>query len=437
MTTDRYEQRGTACARTRAPSTAVRSGRQVRPGVRTRLAVRAGVAVSSLSRRLGLGAGGVIGGRVALALDPRALDRLAPGHRTVLVSGTNGKTTTAHMVAAGLATTGEVAHNSGGANMADGVLTALMRRPRARWAVLEVDELHLGRVADAVSPAVVLLLNLTRDQLDRGTEVRAVAHSLAAALERHPETLVVANADDPLVVGAVPPDARVIWVAAGAGWLADAAACPRCAGPLAAQDGAWACGCGLVRPPPTWILDDGTARGPGGTFHLPLRLPGRFNRGNATFALAACTALGIRCEEAVPAIARLDSVAGRYAVVRRGRHAIHLLLAKNPAGWSETLPLLAEAAALLLVVNAHEADGRDTSWLWDVPFEGLPGVPTVASGERAADLGLRLSYADREHRTEPDPLAALELLPPGPVYAVANYTAFLRLSTGLGAGSPP
>jgi UDP-N-acetylmuramyl tripeptide synthase len=111
---------------------------------------------------------------------------------------------------------------------------------------------------------------------------------------------------------------------------------------------------------------------------------------------------------------------------------LRLLLAKNPAGWSELMPLLAQAPAVLLVINAQEADGRDTSWLWDVPFEQLAVPCVVASGERAADVGLRLSYAGIEHVTEPDPLTALERMPSGEVQVVANYTAFLGLRRRLG-----
>jgi UDP-N-acetylmuramyl tripeptide synthase len=320
-----------------------------------------------------------------------------------------------------------VAHNATGANMPDGAVNALIDGPSAPWAVLEIDELHVGRVADAVEPAAVVLLNLTRDQLDRGNEVRAVADSLAAALARHPGTLVIANADDPVVVGAVGRAPHVVWVAAGAGWLADAGTCPSCAGPLAGRPGSWSCACGLSRPEPAWRVDEGGVRGPAGVVPLRLRLPGRYNFGNAAVALAAADALGVPAAPAAEAIAGLRSVHGRYAVVHRDGRVLHLLLAKNPAGWTETLPLLADATALLLALNAQEADGRDTSWVWDVPFETLPVRPTVVSGERAADLGLRLSYAEREHCTEPDLLAALDLLPPGDVSVVANYTAFLRL----------
>jgi UDP-N-acetylmuramyl tripeptide synthase len=109
-------------------------------------------------------------------------------------------------------------------------------------------------------------------------------------------------------------------------------------------------------------------------------------------------------------------------------------LAKNPAGWAETLSLLEPAAARLLVVNAREADGRDTSWLWDVPFERLApsGNGVVAAGEKAADLGLRLSYAGVDHATVTNPLHALAHLPAGKVDVVANYTAFRALTRRVG-----
>ena len=127
--------------------------------------------------------------------------RLAVGRRVVLVSGTNGKTTTSHLLAAALRTSGPVAHNATGSNMADGAVAALAAARDAEYAVLEVDEWHLAEVTRAVQPAVMVLLNLTRDQLDRGTEVRAVAAAVGAALARLPGALVVANADDPMVVG--------------------------------------------------------------------------------------------------------------------------------------------------------------------------------------------------------------------------------------------
>lgn len=419
------------------------AGRRHPPGPRrvagwwARIAVRAGLVAGALSRSLGTGSGSIIGGRVTLALHPAALSGLAVGRRVVLVSGTNGKTTTSHLLAAALASTGPVAHNASGANMADGAVAALSADPAAELAVIEVDELHLATVAAAVAPAVVVLLNLSRDQLDRGSEVRSVAAALGAALAAHPDTVVVANADDPMVVWTAAHATRTVWVSTGGRWRGEATTCPRCGCTLhygAGPDGRrWACRCGLTRPDPQWV-----AVGEGGLtgdvlIPVELRLPGQFNQGNAIMALAAASVLGIDPRRAAAAMADVEDVAGRYAVVAHGDRELRLLLAKNPAGWAEILGLLEDARPLLVIINAREADGRDTSWLWDVHFDELAGRPVVAAGDRAADLGVRLTYAGIEHTTVPDPLAALELLPPGKIDVVANYTAFHQMRGRLGA----
>jgi UDP-N-acetylmuramyl tripeptide synthase len=402
--------------------------RRGRGSLRAWVAVGAGRMAGLLSRRLGLGDGAVIGGRLTLALDGGGLRRLSAGRRVVLVTGTNGKTTTAHLVAAALRTAGAVAHNDTGANMLDGVVAALTASPDASLAVLEVDELHLAQVAAAVDPAVVVLLNLTRDQLDRSTEVAAVAESIRGALQAQPQALVIANRDDPVVVAVVEGQRRVQWVAFGSSWLDDAVLCPRCGEPLSGTGVNWSCSsCGLRRPDAQWRFGDGVIEGPDSTVPLVLQLPGKHNQGNAAAATAAAAALGVAPTSAAAAIAGVRSVAHRYAVVERGAQQLTLLLAKNPASWRQTLPLLENADALLLAVNAREADGRDTSWLWDIPFENVPPCPVVASGDAAPDVGLRLFYAGVEHRTVADPLAALEELPSGEVAVVANYTAFTDL----------
>ncbi len=398
--------------------------------------MRAGLLAGRASRRAGLGAGGIVGGRVMLAMDRSVLARLSVGRRGVLVAGTNGKTTTSHFLAAALRTAGPVAHNASGANMADGAVAALAAEPDAAVAVIEVDELHLAAVAAQVNPAVVVLLNLSRDQLDRGTEVRAVAAAVADALAAHPETLVVANADDPMVVWAARGAPRVCWVATGSRPTADAASCPQCGatpvrGGPSPHGRQWWCVCGLTRPEPRWRTADASAVTGDGVTPVALRLPGRFNVGNAVMAMAAASALGVAPDIAAAAMALLQDVAGRYGLVACGAHELRLLLAKNPAGWTETVDMIDDARPLLAVVNAREADGRDISWLWDVPFEQLAPRPVVAAGERAADLGVRLSYAGIAHATVPDPLTGLTLLPPGRVDVVANYSAFHQLRRRL------
>jgi UDP-N-acetylmuramyl tripeptide synthase len=238
--------------------------------------------------------------------------------------------------------------------------------------------------------------------------VASVARVVRAALEEHP-ALVVADRDDPVVAALAAGLPRVVWVSTGARWSRDRTA--------------WADGAPPA-PEPDWFLQAQAAVGPAGRVRLSLQLPGAFNAGNALVALAAADALGVPAREAAAAMAEVRSVAGRYGAVLHDGRRVQLHLAKNPAGWQETLPLLADRPALALALNAREPDGRDTSWLWDVPLERLPRVPVVACGEAAADLGLRLTYAGIEHRTEPEPLAALAALPPGDVTLVANYTAF-------------
>ncbi len=413
------------------------------PGGRSRpphawggLALHAGKAAAALSRRHGLGGGSIIGGRVTMALDPGALRRLAAGRRVVLVSGTNGKTTTSHMLAAALRGQGPVAHNASGSNMADGALAALTDAVDAGWAVLEVDELHLARVAEQVEPCAIVVLNLTRDQLDRAAEVRATASAISRAVQAHPTSTVFANADDPMTVWAVHTASDPVWVGAGATWRQDTMACPACGNRLHEGVTGWRCDCGLTRPDPGWWLDSSsdTAHGPGFVDRLGLALPGRVNQGNALMALAVATHAGMSTADAASRIRPMDRVAGRYARIAHHHHTLRLLLAKNPAGWSATMAMLDPHRPVLIAVNAREADGRDTSWLWDVDFERLTGRPVAACGERAADLGVRLSYADIPHRTTADPLAALADMPEGDVDVVANYTAFHALLRRLEAG---
>ncbi|MFC5053942.1 Mur ligase family protein [Saccharothrix xinjiangensis] len=385
---------------------------------------------SKLSQKMGLGAGGMIGGRVALRLDPQALANLTQGRTVALVTGTNGKTTSTMMLSRAVSALGEVATNHGGANMPDGHVTALSKQPDAPYSVLEVDEGYFPEVARAAGPAVAVLLNLSRDQLDRVGEVRTIEKSLRAALTGVPG-VVVANCDDVMVTSAARDAKSVVWVATGTGWHNDAASCPRCGDPIHWRGEHWSCtGCDLARPRPHWITGNGFLVAPNAAkVELALRLPGKFNQANAVMAAAAAHVLGVPVEEAVQRLRGVSNVAGRYRTIQRSGHQARLLLSKNPAGWSETLTVVREADhPAVLVINAHEADGRDLSWLWDVPFEKLRGRQVIASGERATDLAVRLTYAEVEHTIVPDPLKAIDAMPPGAVEVIANYTAFRDLN---------
>jgi len=148
-------------------------------------------------------------------------------------------------------------------------------------------------------------------------------------------------------------------------------------------------------------------------------------------ALAAAYCVGVPPHTAAARLRTITDIGGRYKTIRRTRHSVRLMLAKNPAGWAETLRVLDEDTPVVVTVNAQEADGRDLSWLWDVHFERLRGRQVVVAGERCADLAVRLCYAEVPHWSEPDPIRAIDRLPPGGVELVANYTAFQFLECGL------
>lgn len=402
--------------------------------MRGRTALALGSAARWASRLSGRGAGAMIGGLVAMTLDRSVLRQLGAGRRTAVITGTNGKSTTTRMVAAALRTRGAVATNSEGANMDAGLIAALAGDRDAALAALEVDEMHVPHVADAVRPAVIVLLNLSRDQLDRVGEINHIERTLRAGLSRHPDAVVVANCDDVLMTSAAYDCPKVVWVAAGGGWAGDSVSCPRSGEVIVREQEHWySTGTNFTRPTPQWSVDGENLYGPNGLV-LPMRLalPGAVNRGNAAQAVAAAVAMGADPAAAVAAVSRVDEVAGRYRTVRIGEHTARMLLAKNPAGWQEALSMVDKTAAgVVISVNGQVPDGEDLSWLWDVRFEHFEGTSVVAAGERGTDLAVRLGYAGVEHSLVHDTVKAIESCPSGHVEVVANYTAFLHLQRAL------
>ena len=378
-------------------------------------------------------------GFVALRVAPDLLTTLLADRSVCLVSGTNGKTTTTALIAAALGD--RVTTNRDGANLPAGWVSALLESDgddRSAPVVLEVDESYLPAAFDAAPDAVAALLNLSRDQLDRHSETRMLAQRWRHALEAHPGVHVVANADDPLVVWAAGAAKTVTWVAGGAAWRSDSAACPACGALLARTAASWSCPeCNLARPEAE-IAPDGTAlRVAGEDFTYALALPGRANRGNIAVAVGAARAMGVTTQPALDAMARVRAVSGRYARHRVGDHEVILLLAKNPAGWVETLDVIDDLlpdrqGTVVVAINARGPDGRDPSWLWDVPFEQLAGRRVIATGERATDLAVRLDHAGVEYRKDTRaPLVAASAADADPVVIAATYTNFLSISREL------
>lgn len=373
-----------------------------------------------------------------MALDPKALGKLLADRRVASVSGTNGKTTTTHLLTAALRASvsdpDSVVTNADGANLHHGIASALSMQPKATTAVLETDERVVASVIELGDPEVLVLLNFSRDQLDRHHEIKALGRSWRTALESAGDAgpVVVANACDPLIVWSAEPARRVIWINTGDTWGQDATLCPACGAVLGHNEHGWACpNCPLHQPAADYLLTGDIVTDPNGkSWQLDLQVPGRFNRANAACAFAAARAMGVPAQTALSGMATVSAPAGRFAVATFGDVQARLLLAKNPAGWSESLPL-AHTDPVVLAVNAAAADGRDLSWLWDVEFEQLAGRFVIATGQRATDLAVRLEYAGVDYEVVHDLSAALRhprvAEHAGVVDLISTYTPFQEL----------
>jgi UDP-N-acetylmuramyl tripeptide synthase len=370
--------------------------------------VVAGVArlVGAASRAARAGQGATLPGLVAERLAPGITARRAARlERTVLVSGTNGKTTTTAMLAAALAGNARrVVSNRGGSNLYRGLTTALLGADQAAQdAVLEVDEAVLPRAIAELRPRLVVLLNLTRDQLDRHHEVGGLAARWRRAVAGLPAGAgVVADGGDPRTAWVAEAAPRAVLVRMPAARRSrDGAVCPHCGGLLGeAEAGGHACGgCGWtprtafvrVQRRGGHVAVDGF--GARRAARLPVASDGHAL--DAAMAWTAAVLLGADPAAAMTTIAGLGPVADRYATRRLDGILVRLLLAKNPAGWDEALSAASDRDRTAVVaVNGGGPDGRDTSWLWDVDVARLRGRPlVVATGERAEDVALRLEVA--------------------------------------------
>lgn len=413
--------------------------------LRARIAVTVGKTTARLSRLAGAGSGSVIGGRASLMVDPELLTHLCAGRSVVLVSATNGKTTTTRLIASALETDRPVVSNSLGSNMPTGHVAALSETGAETTAVLEVDEQWLSKVMPATRPQAVVLSNLSRDQLDRSHEVKKIAEAWREALSIFQPDHVIANSSDPLIVWAAMESPNVHWVQTRSGWQGDAVGCPRCGTRLELDDERWACpDCGLAQPgahsrmarPSDTDPDTELLVGPDGTaIALTPSLPGEVNKINAAMALATAKLMGADAEHAMSAMTAVTDVAGRYSTITVAGVEARMLLAKNPAGWREALSMASPAPTpVVIAVNARIADGRDPSWLWDVPFEVLGDRPVVISGERRLDLAVRLHYAEVRHLVAETLEEAVTSAGATKIDVIANYTAFADWLGQAGSG---
>lgn len=438
------------------------------------LAIVLGKLTAAASRLLRAGGGTTMPGRVAQRIAPGVMRTLASRlpSGTVVVTGTNGKTTTSRLISHILRLAGlDAVHNRAGANLAAGIAAALVQHAtlggqmRGHVGVFEVDEATLPVVQSGLRPRMVVLTNLFRDQLDRYGEIDIVAGRWESALSGATEPVVIFNADDPLVAAVAGRTAgrRVAFGieddACSLGTLehaADARYCYRCGVPYVYRAvyfghmGLYRCEqCGMERPTPDVAAREVEVGGvsgsafalvtPRGTSRVSTRLPGVYNLHNILAAAACCLEMAVPLATVARGIESFAPAFGRAERVRlNGREAV-LLLAKNPAGFNEVLRTVLRddgEKVVLIAINDLIADGRDISWLWDVDFEMLAGRvrSAVVSGIRAQDMNLRLKHAGVPEgaRTVAGDLAeALDLAVRTSdghhLYILPTYTAMLQL----------
>ncbi|MBC7463429.1 MAG: DUF1727 domain-containing protein [Actinobacteria bacterium] len=388
------------------------------------------------SRASKQGSGVMVTGRVILKFDSRAAAKLSEHRRVVLISGTNGKTTTTSLVRVALETATEVASNTTGANLFAGVTAALSSNLRAPVAALEVDEMVVPWALAQTKPDLLVLLNLGRDQLDRLSEVRVVAQKWKFAIQAIPAGCrVLADADDPFVVWAARDCPNVTWFSAGSLGHLDASTCPVCGDILIWKDqgSSFLCTCGFGKPSADWVLSAGELHGPlGQRVAISSAIPGVAAHSNAGRAVVVAAMMGVNPEVAARAVAKISSVDGRFGKLRIGKTIFRLLLSKNPASWRETLATSsAGPKQVLLVVNALTQDGRDTSWLWDVDFGPLSGRHVLVTGDRRLDVSARLVVEGIDHQVVKDEAEAAKSFGSGEADLIASYTAFHRLAKSV------
>jgi lipid II isoglutaminyl synthase (glutamine-hydrolysing) len=436
--------------------------------VRLALEIAAARVAGRLSRLAGRGGGTTLPGKLLATVDPGALTTLARRLPLgcALVSATNGKTTTASIVAGILGGRIRLAHNRAGANLVSGVASALLAHPDAELGLFEVDEGAFPDVARRVHPHAVCLGNLFRDQLDRYGELELIAERWRGAVaELDPAAWTVANVDDPLIANLA--QARVNVLRFGLDdpsvarerlpHAADSKYCVGCGTPYAYRAayvghlGDFSCPhCGSGRPALDVAARSISLAGlertsfelvtPQGSRRVTLPLPGLYNVYNALAATSLALVLGATLDEVEAGLSDFRAAFGRFERIAAGDRSVLMLLIKNPAGANEVVRTLVsgEPPRLAMVaLNDGIADGRDVSWIWDVDFEPLIESleHLVVTGDRAHELALRFKYGglSASHiEVVPNLERALdrglELTPAGGELTVLpTYTAMLAL----------
>ena len=390
--------------------------------LRLATACKAGDLAGRISIKLGRGRGETLSGRVILALDSKAISKLSSGRDIVLVSGTNGKTTSTKNLAEILREfSGEgVSTSESGANMPAGIASLLAQKPRNRFAVIECDEMYLPEMYQQLAPKVIVLLNLSRDQLHRTGEVRKVSNLWHQAFTKDDVTFVI-DRDDPFLEHAVSQAGHVIRVSFSGRRHPDAATCPSCSAILDWSTDDYSCHCGLGSRLPD-VRSDKRLNGP---------------QRNTVLVVEAARLMGaeILVDDAAELIKKSPDRIHEFSVAET---KVSTHLAKNPESWRQALGDVT-ADQIVLSVNARGIDGRDTSWLWDIDYSQLLGKRVICTGERRLDVAYRLSVQGIDVTVAPSFAQAVQEFSGAPIQAIVSYTAYqdllareLGINSGIG-----
>ncbi|WP_066425423.1 Mur ligase family protein [Anabaena sp. 4-3] len=365
-------------------------------------------------RSLRLGAASVLPGSIARRIEPRLLQLLSQQVKNgvIIIAGTNGKTTTSLLLRTILENQGyRVSHNSTGANLENGLMTALLESTNlvgtldVDYAILEVDENIVPKVLTPLQPKIILCLNLFRDQLDRYGEVDTISKRWTKAISTlPPETVVIPNADDPtlsylgqqlaqkvLFFGLNEPEHYLEAIP----HAVDSIYCPRCGHSLDYQGvylshlGDFTCpSCGFSKSQPTLASQE-----------WQQILVGLYNKYNTLAAVTAAKELGVDESTIRDTINNFQAAFGRAEDLVIDGKRVRILLSKNPVGTNETIRVVTQSSdkTTLMVLNDRTPDGTDVSWIWDVDTEKLVerGGTLVVSGDRVYDMALRLRYSEK------------------------------------------
>lgn len=409
-------------------------------------------------------------GKLALKIDPRVLENLSKRYETIIVTGTNGKTMTTALIANIFRQVyGDVLTNPSGSNMQQGIVTAFLGhrdRSKQKIAVLEVDEANVRLVAKWLHPKAFVLTNIFRDQMDRYGEIYTTYDKIVEGIKEAPQATLIVNGDANIFRRTSLPNPKIYYgfatqpenqqVDCKAAVNTDGVLCPRCDHILHyhqisyASLGDYFCpNCGFKRPQLTYAVNKISRQTPDAVSfeidHHPfsLKIGGTYNIYNALAAYATVRAFGVSEPQAAAALAASKRVFGRQEIINYHGKQIDLILVKNPVGLNQVLTLLnteTKAYTLTALLNAHHADGIDTSWIWDADFESLHKQAikrVIVGGERYHDMGFRLEVAGFDPGTmltAPDDDTLLRQLTSAPtkkIYVLATYTAMLALRQTL------